>query len=182
VAGDRVELTGATVAAGSSMVTVERATDVDGRWRSSLVTRVERERGRGGLAEGASEGGVVGEQAAVFKRDAGTRMWSENAWSWARPRWGIVGRRLGMTDRWARWDRERKRARGKGTTSTDRPHRAARGREGVSVHAGANRRGPPVRHQGHAGARVGLVWLGLNGSKWFFYFQGISNAFSIYFL
>jgi hypothetical protein len=77
-----------------------------------------------------------------------------------------------MTDRWARWDRERKRARGKGTASTDRPHRAAREREGVSVHAGANRRGLPVRHRGHAGARVGLVRLGLNGPKWLFLFPG----------
>jgi hypothetical protein len=88
VAGDRVELTGAIDAVGSSMVTVERAADVDGRWRSSLVTRVERERGRGGLAEGASERGVVGEQAAVFKRDTGARTWSENAWSWAGGYWG----------------------------------------------------------------------------------------------
>jgi hypothetical protein len=45
VAGDRAELTGATDAAGSSTATIERATDVGGRWRSSLVTRAERERG-----------------------------------------------------------------------------------------------------------------------------------------
>jgi hypothetical protein len=47
VAGDRVELTGATDMAGSSMATVERATDVDERWRSYLVARAGRERGRG---------------------------------------------------------------------------------------------------------------------------------------
>jgi hypothetical protein len=46
VAGDRAELTGATDAAGSSTTTVERAADVGGRWRSSLVTRAERERER----------------------------------------------------------------------------------------------------------------------------------------
>jgi hypothetical protein len=62
------------------------------------------------LAEGTSERGEVGEQGAGLKRDAGARTWSENARSWARPRRGIVGRRLWMTDRWARWDRERERA------------------------------------------------------------------------
>jgi hypothetical protein len=73
---------------------------------------------------------------------------------------------------------ERERARGKG------PHRAARGREGVSAQAGADRWGQPVRHQGHAGA--GARGTGSAWAKWaemaFFYFQGISNAFSIYFL
>jgi hypothetical protein len=68
--------------------------------------------------------------------------------------------------------RERERARGKGTALTDRPHRAARGREGVSAQAGAERQGPPVRHRGHAGAgaHVGLGRLGLNGPKWLFLF------------
>jgi hypothetical protein len=112
VSGDRAELTRATDTVGSSTATVERATDVGGRWRSSLVTRAERERGRGGLAEGASERGEVGEQGARFKRDAGARTWPKNMRSWARPRQGIVGGRLGMTDRWARWDRERESRRG----------------------------------------------------------------------
>jgi hypothetical protein len=60
VAGDRAELTGATDVAGCSMATIEQAADVGGWWRSSLVTCAEIERGRGGLAEGASEGGEVG--------------------------------------------------------------------------------------------------------------------------
>jgi hypothetical protein len=80
VAGDRVELTGATDASGSSTATVERATDVGGQWRSSLVTRAEQERGRGGLAEGASERGEVGEQGTNFKRDAGMRTWPGRLW------------------------------------------------------------------------------------------------------
>jgi hypothetical protein len=83
------------------------------------------------LAEGASERGEVGEQGAGLKRDADTRTWPRNTRSWAPPWRGIVGGRLGMTDRWARWDRERERerARGKGTAPTNRPHRASRGRE-----------------------------------------------------
>jgi hypothetical protein len=43
VAGDRAELTGATDAAGSSMVTVERAVDVGERRRSCLGARAGRE-------------------------------------------------------------------------------------------------------------------------------------------
>jgi hypothetical protein len=74
---------------------------------------------------------------------------------------------------------EREWARGKGTTPTDRPHKATRGREGVSAQAGADRRGPPVRHREHAGARGGLGWLGLNGPKWLF---SISREFLIAFL
>jgi hypothetical protein len=57
VVGDRVELTGATDATGSCTATVERAVDVGGWWQSSLVTRAERERGRGGrLRAQMSEG------------------------------------------------------------------------------------------------------------------------------
>jgi hypothetical protein len=68
-----------------------------------------------------------------------------------------------MTDRWARRDRERERewARGKGTTSTHWPHRAARGRESERARVGADRWGPPVRHRRHAG--VGARRLGLVG-------------------
>jgi hypothetical protein len=42
-------------------VAAEQAAVDDGRWRSSLHASVERERGREGLAEGANEGGEVGE-------------------------------------------------------------------------------------------------------------------------
>jgi hypothetical protein len=65
-----------------------------------------------------------------------------------------------MTDMWARWDREGERVQGKGTSPIDRPHRAARGRESEHARVGADRRGPPVRHRGQAGAgvrRLGLV-------------------------
>jgi hypothetical protein len=47
VAGDKVELTGATDAAGSSTTTVERAANVSGRWRSSGRKCRARERARG---------------------------------------------------------------------------------------------------------------------------------------
>jgi hypothetical protein len=80
---------------------------VGGRWRSSRFTSAERERGREGWAEGANERGEVGEQGAGVKRGAGARTWPENARSWARPRWEIVGEWLEMADRWGRWDRER---------------------------------------------------------------------------
>jgi hypothetical protein len=49
----------------------------------------------------------VGEQGVGLKRGAGTSTWPENARTWARPRRRIMGGRLGMTDRWARQDRER---------------------------------------------------------------------------
>jgi hypothetical protein len=49
----------------------------DGR---ALVARTERERGRGGSAEGASERGEVGEQGTELKRGTGT--WPENARTW----------------------------------------------------------------------------------------------------
>jgi hypothetical protein len=68
-----------------------------GQWRSSLAACAERERGRGGSAEGASERGEVGEQGARLKRGEGAITWPENAQTWARPRRGIVGGRLGMS-------------------------------------------------------------------------------------
>jgi hypothetical protein len=68
-----------------------------GRWRSSLVTRAERERGREGLTEGASERGKVGERGAGLKRGEDVWRWPEIARSWARPRRGIVGGRLGTS-------------------------------------------------------------------------------------
>jgi hypothetical protein len=58
-----------------------------------------------------------------------------------------------------------------------------RGREGALV--GADRRGPPVRHRGRAGAGA-HAWAELSGPVWaeigFSIFQGIFNSFSIYFL
>jgi hypothetical protein len=147
VAGDRAELTGTIDAAGSSTATVERTAGVGGRWRGFGRTRRARERGRGGSAEGASERGEVGEQGA----GAGT--WPENARTWARPRQGIVGERLGTADRWGRRDRERERARGKGTAPIDRPHRAARGR-GEERARGRDRLIGGVRLSTRAGARA----------------------------
>jgi hypothetical protein len=47
VAGDRVELTGATDVERSSKATVERAADVGGWWRGSSRARRARERARG---------------------------------------------------------------------------------------------------------------------------------------
>jgi hypothetical protein len=103
----------------------------------ALWSRVQsaRERGRWGLAEGASERGEVGEQGGGFKRDAGARTWPENTRSWARPRREIVGGRLGMTDRWARRDRERERAREK-RNGADRSAPQSSERERGSERAG----------------------------------------------
>ena len=68
-------------------------------------------------------------------------------------------------------ERERERgARAIGTAPTNLANGAARerGREGARV--GADRRDPPVRHRGRAGAGLDLVGrLGLN---WVFYFLG----------
>jgi hypothetical protein len=93
--------------------------DVGGRWRSSRFAQAERERGRGGWAEGANERGEVGEQGAGLKRGMGARMWPENARSWARPRWGDRGREVrdgltggdGGTERGSGCAREKQRRR-----------------------------------------------------------------------
>jgi hypothetical protein len=82
------------------------------------VACAERERGRGGSAEGASEQGEVGEQGAGLKR--GTWTWPENSRTWTRPRRGIVGERLGMADRWGRRDREGSEGAGE-RNDADRP-------------------------------------------------------------
>jgi hypothetical protein len=101
------------------------------RWRSSLVARAERERGREASAEGASERRKVGEQGTRLKRGEDVRRWPKIARSWVRPRRGIVGGRLGTSlqvglarqrEKWARvreddadkpipWGSERERAR-----------------------------------------------------------------------
>jgi hypothetical protein len=59
-------------------VAAEQAVVVGGRWQSSLLARVERERGREGLAEGANEREEVGEQGAGLKRGVGAQTWPEN--------------------------------------------------------------------------------------------------------
>jgi hypothetical protein len=74
------------------MVIAERVAADDERWRSSLFARAERERGRAGLAEGASERGEVGEQGARLKRGVGAGTWPVNARTWARPRQGSWAR------------------------------------------------------------------------------------------
>jgi hypothetical protein len=97
----------------------------------------------------------VGEQGAGLKRDAGARMWLENARSWVHPRWGDRGREVrdGLTG--GDGGTERGRAGARERTSADRsgPRDRERGR-GVSVLVGADRRDPPVRHRGRAGARA----------------------------
>jgi hypothetical protein len=112
------------------------------------------------------------------------RKWPENARSWARPRRGNVGERLGTRKGLTGGVREAERARacGEETASTDRPHIAVRERMREGTRVGADRRDPPVRHRGHAGAHE----AGPNGPTCaeltFLFFQGISNCFSIYFL
>jgi hypothetical protein len=60
-------------------VIAERASADSEWWQSSLFAWAERERGRGGLAEGASERGEVGKQGEGLKRGAGVRTWPKNA-------------------------------------------------------------------------------------------------------
>jgi hypothetical protein len=87
----------------------------------------------------------VGEQGAGLKRgtDAGT--WPENARTWARPWRGIVGDRLGTTDRWGRLDRVRAGAgkRNNADRSVPPSSERERGREGTRARQ-TDRRGPPV--------------------------------------
>jgi hypothetical protein len=96
--GERgAKLTGATDVAGSSTVTVEWAANIGKRRRNCLDTCTERERGREGSNVGASEQGDVDEQGAGLKRGEDVWRWSEIARSWALPRWGNVGGRLGTS-------------------------------------------------------------------------------------
>jgi hypothetical protein len=127
----------------------------------------------------------VGEQGAGLKRGTGARTWPENMRSWARPQREIMGERLETANRWGRRDRERERERAgaRETTSTARPHGAARER-GKRVRSGWRRQeGPACQTQGTRGrGRAGWAkWAGL-GFNGLFYFPGISIAFSIYFL
>jgi hypothetical protein len=99
-----------------------------------------------------------------------------------------------MTERWAQLDRERERKRvwGKGMAPTDRPHRAARGRESASL--GWRRQAGPAcqasRARGRRRARgVRLSWptwaeLGFLFSREFliaflFIFSRVFNSNSI---
>jgi hypothetical protein len=142
-----------------------RWTSADGGGGSRFAW-AEREIGRESWAEGANGRWEVGEQGAGFKRGAGARTWSENAWSWAHPRRGDHGREVrdALTGGVGGAERERERARARATAPTCWSHGAARerGREGARVCA--DRRGPPVRHRdarAQARARAGL-----NGLPW----------------
>jgi hypothetical protein len=80
-------------------------------------------------------------------------------------------------------DRERGSARVK-KTGADRSAQlgSEREREGARGGTTADRRGPPVRRRGRAGARPRWVELGRLGCISFFFFTGFSNSFSISFL
>jgi hypothetical protein len=138
------------------------------RWTSvgggggSRFAWAERERGRESWAEGTNGRGEVGEQGAGFKRGAGTWMWPENAQTWVRPRRGIMGERLGTTDRWGQQDREGNEHAGE-RNSTDRPGKRDRERDRGGAQGCADRRDPPVRQRGRAGARART---GLSGLPW----------------
>jgi hypothetical protein len=75
-------------------VTAERVAADDGRGRSSVLAWAKRERGQGGLAEGATKRGEVGEQGVGLKRGTVARTLPENAGSWARPRREYRGREV----------------------------------------------------------------------------------------
>jgi hypothetical protein len=91
-----------------------------------------------------------------------------------------VGERLGMADRRGRRDREREGTR-KRMAPTAWPHRAARERGSERAQVGADRRGPPVRHRGRAGAGVrGLGLVGWFGPKWPFPFSW--NFYCLFYL
>jgi hypothetical protein len=64
-----------------------------------------------------------------------------------------LGTRRGLTGGVRKAERERERSLvRKETAPIGLSHRAARERERKSARVGADRRDPPVRHQGHAGA------------------------------
>jgi hypothetical protein len=59
-----------------------------------MLAWAKRERGQGGLAEGATKRGEVGEQGVGLKKGTGARTLPENARSWARPRREDGGREV----------------------------------------------------------------------------------------
>jgi hypothetical protein len=77
----------------------------------------------------------------------------------------IVGERLGTADRWGRQDRERGsgRAQGKQRRHLGPTEQRERERGSERARVGADRRDPPVRHRGRAGAGA---WPGLIGLAW----------------
>jgi hypothetical protein len=69
-------------------------------------------------------------------------------------------------------------------TGADRLAPAGRARERERARergSAADRRGPPIRQRGHAGARPGWTDLGRLGCFILFFFSGFSNSFSISF-
>jgi hypothetical protein len=91
----------------------------------------ERERGRESWTEGANGRGEVGEQGAGFKGPRGLGRGRRTRGRGRVHGGEIVGGRLRTADRWGRLDRERERA----------------GAQGC-----ADRRDPPIRRRGRAGA------------------------------
>jgi hypothetical protein len=141
------------------------------RWTSASGGRALGSRGRSEReGEGAGQRAQMREgrwasRVRGSKGGAGARTWPENARSWARPWREIMGERLETADRWGRWNRERESARARERTSIDRSGPWDKEREGEKcARVGADRRDPPVRRRGRAGA--GAHSLGLNGPTW----------------
>jgi hypothetical protein len=133
-----------------------------GRERASELGRGRKwKRGGGRAGRGAQKGrgraDVAGERADV---GAGARTWLDNARTWARQRRGIMGERLGTTDRWGRRDREGNEHAGE-RNSTDRPSPwdRERGREGALKVAPTGRTRLSGREGERARARTGLSGL-----------------------
>jgi hypothetical protein len=104
----------------------------------------------------------VGEQGAGLKRGADAGTWPENARTWARPRRGIMGERLGTGDRWVRRDRERES--GRGEKERRRQIGPTEQREGEGKRGRARKQGR----------------LGLTGPYWLFLFSG--NFYCLFYL
>jgi hypothetical protein len=129
--------------------------DVGVRWRSSRFAQAERERGRGGWAEGANERGEVGEQGAGLKRGAGARTWTKNARSWACPWRGDRGQEVRDRLTGGDGETEREGAGARERNSIDRIGPPDRERERErSERAGWHRQaGPACQAQGTRGRR-----------------------------
>jgi hypothetical protein len=162
VAGDSTELTWATDTAGSSTAIVERAAGIGRRWRGYGRARKARERARGfgRVREWERGGGRAGREAQKGRGGADVAGERANVGaSTARDRGREVRDELTGGDDGT--ERERERARAREATPIGRSHRVAR--EGGSERAQVctDRRAPPVRHRGRAGAGAGLsgpIW------------------------
>jgi hypothetical protein len=141
----------------------------------------ERERGRESWAEGANGTGEVASRAWGSKGARGLEHGRRTRGRGRVHGGEIVGGRLRTADRWGRQDRERERAGAAENNGADRVGPWDRERERGGTQGCADRRDPPVRPRGRAGAGT-RARTGLSGLPWAEFVFPFSKEFLIAFL